>query len=99
MNQEVFEERLEALYDKRQAIEKDIRELQKSFVDDYPIKSDDKCVDEKGTICWLCRVMFCSTYATEPTFLVNYSRKNGTRSKCGVYYSGNLTKVNSGKHL
>lgn len=93
MKQEVFEERMSALNVKLNVIKNEIRELQEDFVATYPIQPGDKCVDENGTTCWLSRIVFTSKYATEPSFLVNYSRKDGTRSKREEYFWGKLTKV------
>ena len=93
MKQDVFKERLDALNVKRQVIENEIRELQEDFVADYPIKSGDKCVNENGVTCWLSRMVFVSTFASNPSFLINYPRKDGTRSKREEYYYGKLTKA------
>ncbi len=93
MKQEVFKERMDALNVKLRVIENEIRELQEEYIATYPIQPGDKCINENGVTCWLSRIVFTNTYATKPSFLVNYSRKDGTRSKHDEYFGGKLTKV------
>ena len=93
MKQEVYKERMDALNVKLRVIENEIRELQEEYIATYPIQPGDKCINENGVTCWLRRIVFTSTYATKPSFLVNYSRKDGTRSKHDEYFGGKLTKV------
>ena len=93
MTQEEFKERMNALNVKLDVIKNEIRELQKDFAATYPIQKGDKCVNENGVTCWLSRIVFIGLYATTPLLLINYSRKEGTRSKREEYYYGELTKV------
>lgn len=93
MKQEVFKERMDALNVKLRVIENEIRELQEEYIATYPIQPGDKCINENGVTCWLSRIVFIGIYETKPSFLVNYSRKDGTRSKRDEYFFGKLTKV------
>lgn len=93
MKQEVFKERMDALNVKLRVIENEIRELQEEYIATYPIQPGDKCINENGVTCWLSRIVFIGIYETKPSFLVNYSRKDGIRSKRDEYFFGKLTKV------
>lgn len=93
MKQEVFKERMDALNVKLRVIENEIRELQEEYIATYPIQPGYKCINENGVTCWLSRIVFIGIYETKPSFLVNYSRKDGTRSKRDEYFFGKLTKV------
>lgn len=93
MKQDVFQERMNALSVKPRVVENEIRELQEEYIATYPIQPGDKCIDENGKPCCLNRIVFLSTYSHRPLFLVNYLKKDGTRSKLKVCVYGKLTKV------
>lgn len=93
MTKEEFEKRMSALYEKRVAITREMKNLQDEYVSNYPIKPGDKCVDEQGRICWLCRISFWNSSSTSPQILVNYTKMDGTRSKREQYAYGEVTKV------
>lgn len=93
MTQEEFKRRIRALSEKIMAIRQEMKDLQDEYIACYPIQPGDKCVNENGTTCWLSRIVFSGCERTYPLFLINYPKKDGTRSKREEYYFGKLTKV------
>lgn len=93
MTQEEIKERLRALVNKKKVINLEIEKLQDEYIASCPLQPGDKCINEEGTTCWLSRVVFTSNIQTRPFHLINYPKKDGTRSKREEYYFGKLTKV------
>lgn len=93
MTKEDFENKMESLISERNAIENAMRQLQKDYSSSYPIKPGDKCVDSHGKECWFVKLTFFSESSTHPWAMVNYAKKDGTRSKREQYGDFPLTKV------
>ena len=93
MTQEEFRKRMKALLDKENAIQQEKKNLQNKYLASYPLQPGGKCINEVGITCWLNRVVFMSSSQTRPFHLINYPKKDGTRSKKEEYYFGKLTKV------
>lgn len=95
MTQKEFEKHMEVLEDKRTAIQREMQNMQAEYIANYPIQPDDKCVDRKGKICWVKELLFWTDLSTRLIIVVNYTNKDGSRSKRGRYiYDGDITKLN-----
>lgn len=70
-----------------------MKKAQQSFIDDYPIKEGDKCVDENGRECWFKRIQFSDATSCEPQLFVNYPKKDGARSNIDQHCYVGITKV------
>ena len=93
MTKKEFEKRMSALKEKHFAITQEMVQLQNEYISGYPVKPGDKCVDERGKICWVCGMRFWEASSTFMRILVNPAKKDGTRSKREEYAYGEVTKV------
>ena len=85
MTREEFEKSMDELKYKEAAVRREMRVLQNKYVSEYPIHPDDKCVDIDGKVCWLVKLSFTSYDSVFEGFIVNYAKKDGTRSKQEKY--------------
>ncbi len=85
MTQEEFEKRIKALVDKKNAIQQEIGKLQDEYLVSYPVQPNDMCVDENGKVCWISRISFSKDTPERVNIMVNYQKKDGTRSKREQY--------------
>lgn len=92
MTEEDFVKQMRVLKEKELEIKYQMRELQQQYLKEYPIQINDKCVDRGGKVCWVCKIHFYDTSATFPHFMVNYAKKDGTRSNREQHAWG-VTKV------
>lgn len=90
MTQEEFEKRMSVLKDKSMAIQQEIRKLQDDYLAGYPVQPNDMCVDEKGKVCWISRMSFSKDIPERMNIMVNYQKKDGTRSKREQYLYNKL---------
>ena len=91
MTQKEFEKHMAVLEDKRIAIRREMQNMQAEYIANYPIQPDDR----KGQICWVKELLFWNDLSTRLIILVNYTNKDGSRSKRGRYiYDGDITKLN-----
>ncbi len=93
MDKELFEKTMDSLIAKRDDIEKEMFNLQQEYADSYPIKDGDVCKDGFGRKCWFHYLRFESIRSCNPTKVVNYPKKDGTRSNRDMLVYGELTKV------
>lgn len=93
MKKEEFEKAMASLNVKRNSIEEEMRKAQQEFMDSYPIKEGDVCKDETGRKCWFNYLRFDSVNTANPTKVVNYPKKDGTRSNRDILVYGELTKM------
>ena len=95
MTKEEFEKHMKVLDDKRIAIQQEMTNMQAEYIANYPIQPDDKCVDKEGKICWVKKLLFWTDLSTRLIIVVNYTNKDGSRSKRGYYlFDGYITKLN-----
>ena len=66
---------------------------QQSFIEDYPIKDGDKCVDGNGRECWFKRIQFDDITSCTPLIYVNYPKKDGVRSNRDQHCFVGITKI------
>ena len=92
MTEDYCVKKMRALNDKEREIVRQKLELQEKFIEEYPLQVNDKCVDSDGKVCWISKIRFYDSSATHPYFMVNYAKKDGTRSNCEQYAWG-ITKV------
>ena len=93
MTEKDFEKQMRALNEKKEMeIAHQKHELQRQYLEEYPIQVDDKCVDRDGKVCWISNIRFFDKSSTSMYFLVNYPKKNGERSNREQYAWG-VTKV------
>lgn len=97
MTQEEFEKRMSVLKGKSVEIEREIKNLQKEYLSSYPIQPNDKCIDSEGRVCWIIRLFFATPYSINVYCMVNYQKKDGSRSKREQYYFGKVTKIEERK--
>lgn len=93
MNKEQFTIVMDALVKQHESLESDMRKAQKAFIDEYPIKEGDKCVDGDGKVCWIKRIQFNSVTSKTPDFVVNYAKKDGTRSNRDLHAYSGVAKI------
>lgn len=94
MTEEDFVKQMRVLKEKELEIKHQMYELQQQYLKEYPLQVNDKCVDSDGKVCWISRIYFYSSSATtHPYFMVNYAKKDGTRSNREQYAWGGITKV------
>lgn len=92
MTQEEFKKKIWSIQDKIMELKTEIRNVQKEYIESYPIKPGDKCLDDQGRVCWFARICFSySNYA--PDIKVFYSKKDGTPSIREQNAYGEVTKV------
>lgn len=92
MTEKDFEKQMRVLKEKELEIKHQMYELQQQYLKEYPIQINDKCVDSNGKVCWVCKIHFYDLSTTYPQFMVNYAKKDGTRSNREQYAWG-ITKV------
>lgn len=92
MTEEDFVEQMRVLKEKGLEIKHQMYELQQQYLKEYPIQINDKCVDSGGKVCWVCKIYFYDLSTTNLQFMVNYAKKDGTRSNREQYAWG-VTKV------
>lgn len=92
MTEKDFEKQMRALNKKEIEIARQKYELKKQYLEEYPIQINDKCVDSGGKVCWVCKIHFYNLSTTGLQFMVNYAKKDGTRSNREQYAWG-ITKV------
>ena len=97
MTQEAFEKRMSVLKGKSVAIEREIKNLQKEYLSSYPIQPNNKCIDSEGKVCWISRLILTTPYSINVHYMVNYQKKDGSRSKREQYYFGKITKIEERK--
>ena len=90
MTREEFEKRIKALVDKKNAIQQEIGKLQDEYLGSYPVQPNDMCVDENGKVCWISRMYFSKDTPQRVNIMVNYQKKDGTRSKREQYLYNKL---------
>lgn len=95
MEKEQFEKSLVALLEQRNTVEKEIHELQRKYIVEHPIQAGDACRDEHGKLCWLSRMFFPCVTSRKPDVMVNYERKDGTRSNRDQHAYGDLVKLDN----
>lgn len=93
MNKEQFTQVMNALFKQYMSLRSDMRKAQQAFIDEYPIKEGDKCVDSDGKVCWLKRIQFNDATSQRLDFIVNYAKKDGTRSNRDLHAYSGLTKI------
>lgn len=93
MTKQEFEKRMSTLKQKQNAITQEMVQLQNEYISSYPVKPDDKCIDEQGKICCVKDIRFWEASSTWMRILVNPAKKDGTRSKCEQYAYGEVTKI------
>ena len=92
MTEKDFEKQMRALNEKEREIAHQKHELQRQYLEEYPLQVGDKCVDRDGKVCWISNIRFFSESSTSMYFLVNYPKKNGERSN-REQYAWEVTKV------
>lgn len=92
MTEEDFVEQMRAFNEKEREIAHQKYELQRQYLKEYPLQVNDKCVDRDGKVCWVSKIYFYDSSATRPYSMVNYAKKDGTRSNREQYAWG-VTKV------
>ena len=80
MTEEDFVKQMRVLGEKESETKHQMYELQRQYLKEHPLQVNDKCIDSDGKVCWISRIYFCSSSATHPYFMVNYAKKDGTRS-------------------
>lgn len=93
MTAEEFEKQMSVLMDKERLVHQEMRKLHKAFISSYHIQPGDKCMDGRGTTCWLSKIYFSNITSINPHFMVNYAKKDGTPSKRDEIPHGKITKV------
>lgn len=93
MTKEEFKRVMSSLNVERNTIESEMRKMQQKYADSYPIKEGDVCTDENGNKCWFKRLQFTHVGADYAIAIVNYPKKDGTRSNRDLHACGKLTKV------
>lgn len=93
MEKEEFEKSLKVLLERKNDVEREIKELQRSYIAGHPIQPGDACKDERGKLCWLSRMYFPYVESRTPDIMVNYERKDGTRSNRDQHAYGELVKI------
>ena len=94
MTERDFRERMRALNEKEIEIANQRDDLQRQYLEEYPIQINDKCVDRDGKVCWVSNIRFNGPHSLSPYFLVNYPKQNGERSRVAICVLGGLTKKN-----
>lgn len=93
MTEDDFVKQMRVLGEKESETKHQMYELQRQYLKEHPLQVNDKCIDSDGKVCWISRIYFCSSSATHPYFMVNYAKKDGTRSNREQYAWGGITKV------
>lgn len=93
MTKEEFKKAMASLNVERNAIETEMRKVQQEYVDNYPIKEGDVCKDGAGRKCWFKRLKFDRVGADNAIAIVNYPKKDGTRSNRDMHVYSDLTKM------
>ena len=93
MTEEDFVKQMRALNEKEMEIAHQKHELQRQYLEEYPLQVGDKCVDRDGKVCWISNIRFLGESSTSMYFLVNYPKKNGERSQVEHSVYRELTKV------
>lgn len=93
MTKEEFKEKMASLNEQRNAIETEMRKVQQKYVESYPIKEGDVCKDGDGCKCWFKHLKFSHVGACHAIAVVNYPKKDGTRSNRDMYVYSELTKM------
>lgn len=93
MTEEDFVKQMRALNEKEMEIAHQKHELQRQYLEEYPLQVGDKCVDRDGKVCWISNIRFLGESSTSMYFLVNYPKKNGERSQVERSVYRELTKV------
>lgn len=93
MTKEEFESKVRDLNARMNALYKEKLDVQKAYIENYPIQPGNKCLDSNGTVCHLSRMFFLYDDC-KPVFKVYYMKKDGVnidKRERNVY--GKLTKA------
>ena len=93
MNKKQFTQVMNALVKQHASLEADMRKAQQAFCEEYPIKEGDKCVDGDGKECWFKCLRFDSVTSRTPHVIVNYPKKDGSRSNRDLHAYTGVTKI------
>lgn len=93
MTKEEFKKVMDVLNAKHNIIETEMRKMQQAYIDSYPIKDGDVCKDSAGRKCWFKYLKFDRVGADNAITVVNYPKKDGTRSNRDIYVYDELAKM------
>lgn len=90
------EEMIHLIEEKQQqlnTIRDEIQNIQKKYCEEYSLQPGDECLDARGNKCWFVKLDFYGSTSFIYQPVVNYPKKDGTKSKrnCAVYKE--VTKV------
>lgn len=92
MTQEEFKKKVFDIENRISDLKTEIRQAQKEYIDSFPIRPGDKCLDDQGRVCWFSRLQFSYSSYT-PDIKVYYPKKDGTPSMREQNAYGQVTKV------
>ncbi len=92
MTKEDFKKKMSSLNVERKTIEAEMRKAQQEYIDSYPIKEGDVCMDGTGRKCWFKSLKFTHVSSDEAVAIVNYPKKDGERSNRDIHVYGELRK-------